>query len=159
FIFILTIIGMGAGPQVAATLNTGFATQIPTRTCFLGTAPGRNPCLPGFSCLPGKTLVGVLRAKSGWRLPFNPFGKMGREHRGVTDANTSSPERAATVSTLSRGQWSTPSRRWTLCLLRPGSAFPSLHLQLYRPPNPGDSAAADQRRPEDFGHGLRFPHR
>ncbi|HJY82210.1 MAG TPA: MFS transporter [Candidatus Binatia bacterium] len=63
FIFILTIIGMGAGPQVVGILNDWIGMPDAIRYSLLWTATGMNLCAAGFFWLAGKTLVEDLEAK------------------------------------------------------------------------------------------------
>lgn len=63
FIFILTIIGMGAGPQVVGILNDWIGTPDAIRYSLLWTATVMNLCAAGFFWLAGKTLVEDLEAK------------------------------------------------------------------------------------------------
>ena len=63
FIFILTIIGMGAGPQVVGILNDWIGTPEAIRNSLLWTAIVMNLCAAGFFWLAGKTLVADLEAK------------------------------------------------------------------------------------------------
>jgi MFS family permease len=63
FIFILTIIGMGAGPQVVGILNDWIGTPDAIRYSLLYVAVTMNLCAAGFFWLAGRTLVEDLEAK------------------------------------------------------------------------------------------------
>jgi MFS family permease len=63
FIFILTIIGLGAGPQVIGILNDWIGTPDAIRYSLLFVAIVMNLLAAWFFWLTGKTLVGDLRAK------------------------------------------------------------------------------------------------
>ncbi len=63
FLFIATIIGMGAGPQVVGILNDWMGTPEAIRYSLLWTATVMNLCAAGFFWLAGKTLVEDLEAK------------------------------------------------------------------------------------------------
>jgi MFS family permease len=63
FIFILTIIGLGAGPQVVGILNDLIGTPDAIRHSLLWTAVIMNLISAWFFWLTGKTLVEDLRAK------------------------------------------------------------------------------------------------
>ena len=63
FIFILTIIGMGMGPQVVGLLNDWLGTPDAIRYSLLWTAVAMNLISAVFFWLAGKTLVQDLEAK------------------------------------------------------------------------------------------------
>ena len=63
FIFILTIIGLGAGPQVIGILNDWIGTPDAIRYSLLFVAVAMNLLAAWFFWLTGKTLVEDLRAK------------------------------------------------------------------------------------------------
>jgi MFS family permease len=63
FLFIATMIGMGAGPQVVGILNDWIGTPDAIRYSLLWTATVMNLCAAGFFWLAGKTLVEDLEAK------------------------------------------------------------------------------------------------
>ena len=63
FIFILTIIGLGAGPQAIGILNDWIGTPDAIRYSLLFVAVIMNLLSAWFFWLTGKTLVEDLRAK------------------------------------------------------------------------------------------------
>jgi len=63
FIFILTIIGLGAGPQMIGIINDWIGTQDAIRYSLLYTAVVMNLCSAVFFWLTGRTLVQDLEAK------------------------------------------------------------------------------------------------
>lgn len=63
FIFILTIIGLGAGPQTVGILNDWIGTPDAIRYSLLGTVIVMDLCAAVFFWLTGKTLVQDLEAK------------------------------------------------------------------------------------------------
>ena len=63
FIFILTIIGLGAGPQLIGIVNDWIGTPDAIRYSLLYTAVGMNLSAALFFWLTGKTLVQDLEAK------------------------------------------------------------------------------------------------
>ena len=63
FLFILTIIGMGAGPQVVGILNDLIGTPDAIRYSLLAAATIMNLISAVFFWLAGKTLVEDLEAK------------------------------------------------------------------------------------------------
>lgn len=63
FIFILTIIGLGAGPQTVGILNDWIGTPDAIRYSLLGTVIVMDLCAALFFWLTGKTLAQDLEAK------------------------------------------------------------------------------------------------